>query len=176
MKFNIKLGPVFKGQKNKAAAKAAFAGDFDGAFAMVDRGADINSFYYVGEFDEGGDEGNIGYSAIRQGNVAALEKALDKGLKVDLQSWYRPPLVVYAIMQKQEEAAKLLIDRGANVTTDYLLSGDLSPLALARIYKMPEVKKMIEERLTQEQLEASRWADLPGFNPSAKNNPKTLNL
>jgi hypothetical protein len=177
MKFNFKLGPVFKGQKNRAAAKAAFTGDFDAAFAMVDRGADINSSYYVGDPDDGGGEGNIGYSAIRAGNLAALEKALDKGLDVNLQSYYRQPLLVYAIMQKQEEAGKLLINRGADVTgNDYLFSDIFSPLTLTRFHQMPEVGRMIEERLSPKQLETARAADLFPVDPGVVSKAKKLNL
>lgn len=170
----MKLKPIFQGQKNRAAAKLAFAGDFDGAFAMVERGADINSFYFVGEGGEGGDEGNIGYSAIRLGNLAALEKALDKGLSPDLQSYYRAPLVVYAIMQKQEEAAKLLINRGADVS-EFRLQDFFSPLSLTRIYDMPEVGKMIEAKLSPAQLQASRDADIPqAVDPVKKNKGLSL--
>ncbi len=169
----FKLKPIFQGQKNKAAAKAAFAGEFDKAFSYVEQGADINSSVYVGDPDEGGGEGNIGYAAIIQGNLAALEKALDKGLSPDFQSRYRAPLVVFAIMEKQEAAAKLLIARGADVS-EFRLSDFFSPLSLTRIYNMPEVGKLIEERLSPAQLAASRAADIPqasvpvrksGFNP-----------
>lgn len=159
--------PIFKAIDNNAAAKAAFAGEFDKAFALYAKGADINFTRWVNGKDgaEGG-VGNIGYAAILRGDTATLEKALDLGLNPDLHSGYRSPLVVFAITNKQEEAAKLLISRGADVD-QFRFQDFLSPLALARIYGMPDVEKAIEEKLSPKQLEASRAADLPQA-PKAK--------
>lgn len=155
------FSPIFKALDNNAAAKAAFAGEFDKAFALVAKGADINFTRWVDGKDgaEGG-VGNIGYAAILRGDTATLEKALDLGLDPDLYSGYRSPLVIFAIMNRQEDAAKLLISRGADVD-QFRLQDFLSPLALARIYNMPEVEKMIEAKLSPRQLEESRAADLP---------------
>lgn len=167
------LSTIFKFQKNAAAAKLAFSGDFDGAFAMVDRGADINSSYYVGEPDEGGGEGNIGYSAIRQGRLDILEKALDKGLSVDMQSPYGVPLLHFALREKQEAAALLLINRGANVT-DYLFSDIFSPLSMASFMGLTEAAKAIEARLNPAQLETARAQDLfPCVKKSSAHKPLT---
>ncbi|HYD18430.1 MAG TPA: hypothetical protein VEF76_08120 [Patescibacteria group bacterium] len=155
------LSPIFKTLDNNAAAKAAYAGEFDKAFALVEKGADINYSRWVdGPGEDGGGIGNIGYAAILRGDVKALEKALDLGLNPDLQSPYRSPLVVFAIMNKQEEAAKLLVNRGADVDS-FRLSDFFSPLALTRIYDMPEVGKLIEQKLSPAQLLAARDADIP---------------
>lgn len=159
--------PIFKAIDNNAAAKAAFAGEFDKAFALYAKGADINFTRWVDGKDgaEGG-VGNIGYAAILRGDTATLEKALDFGLNPDLYSGYRNPLVIFAITNKQEDAAKLLISRGADVD-QFRFQDFLSPLALARIYDMPEVVKAIEDKLSPAQLKASRAADLPQA-PKAK--------
>lgn len=165
------FSPIFKAIDNNAAAKAAFAGEFDKAFALYARGADINFTRWVDgkDGDEGG-VGNIGYAAILRGDTATLEKALDLGLNPDLHSGYRSPLVAFAIMNKQEEAAKLLISRGADVD-QFRFQDFLSPLALARIYGMPDVEKMIVSKLNPAQLQASRAADLPQGPKAAALNP-----
>ena len=155
------LSPIFKALDNNAAAKAAFAGEFDKAFGLVAKGADINFTRWVdGKDGADGGVGNIGYAAILRGDTATLEKALDLGLNPDLYSGYRHPLVIFAIMNKQEDAAKLLISRGADVD-QFRFQDFLSPLALARIYNMPDVAKMIEAKLNPAQLQAARAADLP---------------
>lgn len=169
----MKLKPIFTSQKNRAAAKAAYEGRFDDAFGLVERGADINAVYYFGEPEEGGGVGNIGYSAIAQGNVAALEKALEKGLDKNLSGYGRPPLVVFAIMHKQEAAATLLVNKGAEVN-DFLLSDFFSPLALTRIYDMPQLGKLIESKMTPAQLADARAADLPAA--KSPDNTKAFNL
>jgi hypothetical protein len=168
----MKLKPIFKSQKNRAAAKAAFEGRFDDAFGLVERGADINAVYYFGEPEEGGGVGNIGYSAIAKGDVAALEKALERGLDKNLSGYGRPPLVVFAIMHKQEAAATLLVNKGAEVN-DFLLSDFFSPLALTRIYDMPQLGRLIESKLSPAQLAAARAADIPSA--KTQNNSKPFN-
>lgn len=165
------LKKIFDRQKEKAAMKAAYAGNFDQAFAVLETGGDINASYYVGDPDEGGGEGNIGYSAVMHGNVEALQKALDKGLNPDLQSPYRAPLVVFAIIHKQEDAARLLIERGADVAT-YRMYDFLSPLSLAKMLQMDGLAALIETKLTLAQLEDSRAADLPWDRPEQAPAPR----
>ena len=172
----VKLTPIFKGQKNKAAARAAFAGDFETAFSWIGKGAEINSSAYIGDPDEDGGEGNIGYAAIKHGNLQALEKALDMGLDPSFQSPYRSPLVIFAIQNKQEDAAKLLIARGADVSS-YLLGDFFSPLATARVYNMPDVEALIAQKLTPDQLATARANDLPQIGGAPKNSkPNGLKL
>ncbi|MEZ0261354.1 MAG: hypothetical protein ACAH80_10115 [Alphaproteobacteria bacterium] len=150
----------FQSTKNKAAAKAAFAGDFDAAFAAVARGANINSSYYVGDPDRDGGEGNIGYSAVKHGNLEALKKALELGLNPSIASPYRQPLVAFAISNNQEAMASLLVERGADVSS-YLIGDFFSPLSLARIHNMPALEKQIAATLTSEQLAEARANDIP---------------
>lgn len=171
---------AFKRTNTKAAAKAAFAGNFEQAFTLIDKGADINASCWIGDPDDGGGEGNIGYSAIKHGNLKALEQALERGLDPNLQSPYRQPLVIFAIQNKQEDAAKLLVERGADVSS-YLLGDFFSPLALTRIYKMPELEALIASKLTPEQLRVARAADFPWAADSPAESekpvkPATLNL
>lgn len=154
------LKEIFDNQKSKNAMKAAFSGHFDRAFAILETGGDINATRYIGDPEDGGGEGNIGYAAILHGNREALEKALDKGLYPDLQSPYRSPLVIFAIQNKQEDMAKLLVERGADVAS-FRFADYLSPLSLAKMYKMDSLAALIEAKLTPEQLEASKAADLP---------------
>lgn len=150
----------FQSTKNKAAATAAFKGDFDAAFAAVARGADINACRYVGDPDYDGGEGNIGYAAVKHGNMDALKKALDLGLDPSITSPYRQPLVAFAISNKQEAMASLLVERGADVNS-YLIGDFFSPLALARIHGMEALEKQIAATLSPEQLKEARANDLP---------------
>lgn len=150
----------FQSTKDKAAATAAFNGDFEKAFAAVERGANINSCRYIGDPDHDGGEGNIGYSAVKHGNIDALKKALDLGLDPSLASPYRQPLVAFAISNKQEAMASLLVERGADVSS-YLIGDFFSPLALARIHGMPELEKQIAATLSPQQLAEARSNDLP---------------
>lgn len=48
--------------------------------SRLERGANINACRYIGDPDQDDGEGNIGYSAIKHGNIEALKKALDLGL------------------------------------------------------------------------------------------------
>lgn len=171
------LKPLFVRQKSKAATKAAFAGHFAQAFAILETGGDINATRYIGDPEYGGGEGNIGYAAIMHGNKAALEKALDKGLDPGLQSPYRSPLVIFAIQQKQEDMAKLLVERGADVAS-YQWQEMLSPLSLAKIYQMDALATLIESKLTPDEREASLAADFPWGKPKppAYQPRKWLNL
>jgi ankyrin repeat protein len=159
---SFKLGFEFQSSKDKAAATAAFNGDFDAAFAAVERGANINSCRFIGDVDNGGGEGNIGYSAVKHGNMDALKKALELGLDPSLKSPYRQPLVAFAISNKQEAMASLLIEKGADVSS-YLIGDFFSPLALARIHGMPELEKQIAATLTPEKLAEARSNDIPNF-------------
>jgi hypothetical protein len=168
---------LFKAQNEKAAAKAAFDGNFEQAFALIDKGLNINFTRWVeGKgFDDRGGEGNIGYAAIKHGNLEALEKALEKGLDPSLQSRYLSPLVVFAIHQKQEEAALTLVERGADLTS-YLFAECLSPLSLAKMYGMNKLTQAIESKLTSEQLDAARAADIFPDAPKAPAPAKQLKL
>lgn len=153
---------IFNAQNEKAAAKAAYNGNFDQAFALLAKGGDINFSRWVEgrHEDDRGAEGNIGYAAVQQGNLQALEKALDNGLDPSLQSRFRAPLVIFAIHQKQEEAALKLVERGADVSS-YLFADYLSPLSLAKLMGMNKLTQAIESKLDSEQLAAARAADLP---------------
>lgn len=171
------LKPLFDKQKSKAAMLAAFGGDFSRAFAILETGGDINATRYIGDPEYGGGEGNIGYAAVLHGDIAALGKALDRGLNPDVHSPYRSPLVIFAIQQNREDMAMLLVERGADVS-EFRLQDYLSPLSLAKIYRMDGLAALIEEKLSPEELQASREADLPwGQNrPSATIRRKGLNL
>ena len=154
------LKPLFDKQKSKAAMLAAFGGDFGRAFDILETGGDINATRFIGEPGYGGSEGNIGYAAVLHGDIEALGKALDRGLNPDVHSPYRSPLVIFAIQQNREDMAMLLVERGADVST-FRLQDYLSPLSLAKIYRMEGLAALIEEKLSPEQRVASKAADLP---------------
>ena len=139
------LKPLFDKQKSKAAMLAAFGGDFGRAFDILETGGDINATRFIGEPGYGGSEGNIGYAAV---------------LHPDVHSPYRSPLVIFAIQQNREAMAMLLVERGADVST-FRLQDYLSPLSLAKIYRMEGLAALIEEKLSPEQRVASKAADLP---------------
>ncbi len=143
------------------ACKAAFNGDFTTALALIDGGANVNATRWVnGAPGKDGGEGNIGYAAISAGNLKVLEAALDHGLNPDLQSPYRQPLLCFAIQNGQEEAAKLLVKRGADCS-DQLFADYLSPLALAKIYKMESLLEVMKETLSPEKLAKAEESVLP---------------
>lgn len=146
MRFLSKTFKKSKAALGRDACNAAFDGDFDKAFALVAKGADINTSRFV-ERDPGntGGEGNIGHAALRHDNLHALKKALDLGLDVNFHSNFRGPLLEIAIENGQSEAAKLLIARGADVF--HAPEGRFPALTLATIHKMQDIAAMIEEIL-----------------------------
>ncbi|MDE1152787.1 MAG: hypothetical protein PW788_09645 [Micavibrio sp.] len=144
------LSNIFKRQMatyyGRAACKAAFYGDFDKAFSLIEKGGNINmSRWMDGERAEDNGEANIGHSALRHKNLEALTRALDAGLSPDFYSGYRSTLLKTAIETNQREAALLLIDRGATIVS--YEEGTLTPLTTARIHKMEDVAQAIEQKL-----------------------------
>ena len=162
MKFLSDVFRKFAHRNDDAkACKAAFNGDFDAALALIDGGANVNATHWIdGQAGKEGGEGNIGYAAITAGNLKALEAALDRGLSANLQSPYRQPLLCFAIQNGEEEAAKMLVKRGADCT-DQLFADYLSPLALAKIYKMESLLELMKETLSPEKLAEAEVSVLP---------------
>ena len=143
------LSDAFKKSKaslGRDACDAAFQGDFAKAFALINKGGDIN----ISRFIEGGPggtsgEGNIGHAALRHDNIEALEMALERGLKVNFHSPYRGPMLEVAIENGQTAAAKLLIKHGAEIRT--APDGRFNALTLAKIQKNQELIEFIEDEL-----------------------------
>jgi len=130
----------------RAACKAAFYGDFETAFSLIEKGGTINmSRWMDGEKAEDHGEANIGHAALKHKNLAALTRALDAGLSPDFYSGYRSSLLKTAIETHQPEAALLLIDRGATIVS--YEEGTLTPLTAARIHKLEDVARAIEQKL-----------------------------
>jgi cytochrome c len=65
------------------------------------------------------------HDAAKKGDVAAISAALDAGANIN-ESDGTATALYYAVMVAQLEAAKLLIDRGADVNTVSML-GDTPP-------------------------------------------------
>jgi len=149
MSFLSKTFKKSKASLGRQACDAAFDGDFDKAFALVAKGADINTSRFV-QRDPGNTsgEGNIGHAALRHDNIEALKKALDLGLDVNFHSNFRGPLLEVAIQNGQTEAAKLLIERGAEIQT--APEGRFNALTLAKIHQEAEIVALIEAKLYPE--------------------------
>jgi ankyrin repeat protein len=84
--------------------------------------------------DEGGDSWTALIWAARSGSIEAINLLLDAGADVNLpgatgDNWDTTPLQ-HAILQRQPAAARLLLDRGANLNRG-AGPGSLTPLLLA---------------------------------------------
>jgi len=101
---------------NKKATRAALEGDFETAINLVKKGADPNYFTWRSEPIEGGGSTDylesMAYEAIVQRNTKALNAFLECGLNKNLIC-NRCTLLDIAISNKNEDAALLLISRGA---------------------------------------------------------------
>ena len=131
----MSLTAIFKNRTqnslNKTCLQTAFDGNFKQALDLVAQGADINSAGKAkayGMMSSWKVETSLGHAAIKHSNFKALVAFLDKGLKSNIEAGGKP-LLMYAIEQRQEDAALLLLDRGAG--TDYVRNDLETPLSLA---------------------------------------------
>lgn len=131
----MSLTAIFKNRTqnslNKKCLQTAFDGNFKQALDLVDQGADIN---FAGKSKAYGlmsswkVDMSLGHAAIKHVNFKALGAFFDKGLEANIEAGGKP-LLMYAIETKQEDAALLLLDRGARA--DYVRNDLETPLSLA---------------------------------------------
>src|SRR5262245_44671422 len=136
---------AFRKSSTQRAIDEAHSGNFAEAFRCIDAGGDINATGHTSTNGRVSYEGNIGYAAIRFGNVDVLTKALDRGLDVNLVSPSSPPMLVYAILCQQEEVARLLVARGANLAP--VTEDGPNPIALAHSNGMIRLVETMNERV-----------------------------
>lgn len=118
-------------KRNKAALDAAHQGDFKTALEMIGQGVNVNlvgtltgySYEFSYKFAT-----SFGLAAIHNANTKALEALFSRNLDVN-QTVGEKPLLMYALEQKQERVAEMLLDRGAR--TDYVRQDLETPLSLA---------------------------------------------
>ena len=117
-------------------AQAAFRNDVAALRQLLDAGHKV---------DEGGDSWTALIWASRSGSIEAINLLLDSGADVNLpgdtgDNWDATPLQ-HAILERQPEAVRVLLDRGADLHRG--AGGSLAPLFLAAGDTDPTILKLL---------------------------------
>jgi len=108
--------------KNRQAVGAAMAGDFTRAVELVKGGADPNyamPYEEVHPIDTVTIMANVGRAAVARNNTKVLDELLTLGLDKDLRLGSRKhSLLYYAVDNRAEDAALMLLHKGAKVNAE----------------------------------------------------------